>query len=115
VLINLYYNPFDTAQHCLDSDGLDAAKENALTKLLNALNQVLANGATATSQIPVRPDFTGHALCDPAPYVQDTGDPAPFHPTAAGELAIALADEQALQQAQGSPSVTPSVSPGQSG
>ena len=120
MLINLYYNPFDTRQHCLDHDGLDVTKENTLTALLNALNQVLANGATATSQIPVQPDFTGHALCDPDPYVQGVGDPAPFHPTTAGELAIALADEQALRQAQGTPGgsapavpVTPS--PDQSG
>ena len=119
VLINLYYNPFDTTRHCLHSEGLDAAKENTLTRLLNALNQVLASGATATSQIPVQPDFTGHAVCDPAPYVQGVNSPAPFHPTAAGELAIALADEQALQAAQGSPSATPSAvpstGPGQSG
>ncbi|HWG12834.1 MAG TPA: SGNH/GDSL hydrolase family protein [Streptosporangiaceae bacterium] len=115
VLINLYYNPFDTGQHCLDSEGLSPAKENTLTTLLGTLNQVLADGATATSEVTVRPDFTGHALCDPAPYVQGVGAPAPFHPTAAGELAIALADEQALRTAQGS---NPSSSPsgvGQSG
>jgi hypothetical protein len=35
-------------------------------------------------------------------------DRAPLHPTAAGQLAIALADEQALQQAE----TTPGGSPG---
>ncbi|HEY0717078.1 MAG TPA: hypothetical protein VGD68_05640 [Streptosporangiaceae bacterium] len=64
---------------------------------------MLAGGATAPWGVAVRPDFTGHALCDPAPYVQGVGVPAPFHPTAAGELAITLADEQALRAAQGSP------------
>jgi lysophospholipase L1-like esterase len=108
VLINLYYDPFDPGQNCLDSEGLTAAKEKTLTKLLDALNQVLADGATATSEIPVQPDFTGHALCDPGSYVQSVRDPAPFHPTAAGELAIALADEQALQADQGTPSGSPS-------
>ncbi len=111
VLINLYYNPFDPGQGCLNGHGLDAAKEGTLTKLLDALNQVLANGATAASQTPVQPDFTGHALCDPDPYVQGVGDPAPFHPTEAGELAIALADEKALQQVQDSPSGSSSVLP----
>ncbi len=110
VLINLYYNPFDLRQQCLTSEGLDAAKEKALGALLAALNQVLANGATAAAQIPVQPDFTGHALCDPGPYVQGVNDPAPFHPTAAGELAIALADEQAQQQAETYPGATPSGS-----
>jgi len=112
VLINLYYNPFDPRQRCLTGEGLDTAKENALTGLLNALNKVLSNGATAASQIPVQADFTGHALCDPGPYVQGVGDPAPFHPTAAGELAIALADERALQQAETSPGATPALTPG---
>ena len=111
VMINLYYNPFDPRQPCLAGEGLDAAKENALTGLLSALNKVLANGATAASQIPVQPDFTGHALCDPGSYVQGIGDPAPFHPTAAGELAIALADEQALQEAETAPGATPAVTP----
>ena len=69
---------------------------------------MLSAGASATSEITVRPDFTGHALCDPDSYVQGVRDPAPFHPTAAGELAIALADEQALQTDQGAPSGSPS-------
>jgi lysophospholipase L1-like esterase len=112
VLINLYYSPFDQRATCLTGEGLGAAKENALTGLLSALNKVLSNGATAASQIPVQPDFTGHALCDPGSYVQGIGDPAPFHPTTAGELAIALADEQALQQAETAPGSTPaSLSP----
>ncbi len=115
VLINLYYDPFDPAQNCLDTAGLNAAKEKTLSKLLDALNQVLSDGAGATSEITVRPDFTGHALCDPDSYVQGVRDPAPFHPTAAGELAIALADEQALRADQGaSPSSSPS-GVGQSG
>jgi len=47
------------------------------------------------------PPFTGHELCTAHPYVQGPGDPAPLHPTADGELAIALADQQALPTAQG--------------
>jgi hypothetical protein len=44
----------------------------------------------------VRPDFSGHRLCDSGPSVQGLPASAPFHPTAAGEVAVALADEQAL-------------------
>lgn len=109
VLINLYYNPFDTGQSCLDSEGLNAAKEKTLTKLLDALNQVLSDGAGTTSAIAVRPDFTGHALCDPDSYVQGILRAAPFHLTAAGELAIALSDERVLQQAPGTPGSEPST------
>ena len=68
---------------------------------------MLSDGAAATSEITVRPDFTGHALCDPDSYVQGLRDPAPFHPTAAGELAIALADEQALRQGPATPFGSP--------
>jgi lysophospholipase L1-like esterase len=109
VLINLYYNPFDTSQGCLTGHGLDPAKEGTLARLLDALNQVLSNGAAAASVTSVQPDFTGHALCDGDPYVQGVGSPAPFHPTAAGELAIALSDEQALQSGPGASSGSPSA------
>ena len=111
VLVNLYYDPFDTSQHCLDGVGLTPAKEKSLTGLLDALNNVLANGARATGLIAVRPDFTGHALCDPEPYVQGIHARAPFHPTLAGELAIALADGQALEQLLGRATPSPSPSP----
>jgi lysophospholipase L1-like esterase len=110
VLINLYYQPFDLGSQCLDSQGLDPGKEKALIGLLNALNSVLSDGARAASQLPVQPDFTGHGLCDPGPYVQGVKDPAPLHPTAAGQLAIALADEQALQQAENPPGGSPAPS-----
>jgi len=108
VLVNLYYNPFDPGQHCLDGVGLTPSKQKSLTRLLGALNSVLANGARATGLIPVRPDFAGHALCDPVPYVQGLNASAPFHPNLAGELAIALADVQALEQPR--PETGPSAS-----
>ena len=106
VLVNLYYDPFDTSQHCLDKVGLDAAKEESLLALLDALNSVLANGAQAAGLSSVQPDFTGHQLCDPGPYVQGLHASAPFHPTPAGQLAIALADQHDLH-----PGTTPSQQP----
>jgi lysophospholipase L1-like esterase len=113
VLVNLYYNPFDPRQHCLDGVGLTPAKQKSLTRLLGALNSVLANGARASGQIPVRPDFAGHALCDAVPYVQGLTASAPFHPNLAGQLAIALADVRALEQprTQTVPSRSHSASP----
>jgi lysophospholipase L1-like esterase len=96
VVVNLYYDPFDAAKGCLEKEGVSPAKERTVVAQLNALNSVLTQGATASSFTSVRPSFTGHALCDAQPYVQDVDASAPFHPTASGELAIALADEQAL-------------------
>ena len=114
VLVNLYYNPFDTSAHCLDRVGLTPEKENSLIKLLGALNGVLATGARDSGLVAVRPDFAGHALCDAQPYVQGLRGRAPFHPTVAGQLAIALADAQALQRIQetASPPASPGGQPG---
>jgi len=68
-----------------------------LTSRLGTLNAVLAKGATEFRFLSPLPDFTGHQLCTNQPYVQWLGDPAPFHPTALGQLAIALTDQAALR------------------
>jgi len=57
---------------------------------------VLAKGAAQFGFSSPQPDFAGHQLCTPQPYVQGLNDAAPFHPTAAGQLAIALADQAVL-------------------
>ena len=78
--------------------------------MAQTLKEVLAKGAKASAAITVQPDFTGHALCDPDPFVQGLSDPAPFHPTAAGELAIAMADQAALRRHAAAPSPSPGTS-----
>jgi lysophospholipase L1-like esterase len=96
VIINQYYNPFGPEQSCLRPAGLTAAKLAILTSRLATLNAVLAKGAADFGFLSPQPDFTGHQLCTSQPYVQGKGDPAPFHPTALGQLAIALTDQAAL-------------------
>ncbi len=96
IIINRYYSPFGSQLKCLAKTGLTAAKERTLESRLAALNAVLAKGAAQFGFTSVQPDFTGHQLCDQQPYVQGLGDQAPFHPTASGQLAIALADQAAL-------------------
>ena len=81
---------------------------------LATLNAVLARGAAEFGFTSVKPDFTGHQLCTTQPYVQGLGDAAPFHPTAMGQLDIALADQAALNSPHlpGSSAVaTPSATP----
>jgi len=97
VIINQYYDPFGPEQACLGGVGLTPPKLAILTSRLSTLNAVLAKGATEFRFISPLPDFTGHQLCTSQPYVQWLGDPAPFHPTAAGQLAIALTDQAALR------------------
>ena len=96
VIINQYYDPFGPEQNCLNNAGLTPAKLAILTSRLTTLNAVLAKGATEFGFLAPQPDFTGHQLCTSQPYVQWFGDPAPFHPTALGQLAIALTDQAVL-------------------
>jgi lysophospholipase L1-like esterase len=104
VIINRYYNPFGAQPGCLSGDGMTPVNLQTLTSRLATLNQVLAEGAAQFRFSSPQPDFTGHGLCTSQPYVQGLRAPAPFHPTAAGQLAIALADQAALGAG---PSVVP--------
>jgi hypothetical protein len=95
-VINQYYVPFDASQDCLVAMGLTTDKVDSLLQDLQALNDVLANGAQTFGYQTVQPDFAGHELCTDQSYVQGPTDPAPLHPNARGQLVIALADERAL-------------------
>jgi len=97
VIINRYYNPFGSQPGCLAEAGLTPANLQTLTSRLATLNAVLAKGAAQFGFSSPQPDFTGHQLCTSQPYVQGLGAAAPFHPTALGQLAIALADQAALR------------------
>jgi hypothetical protein len=100
VLVNEYYSPFGQDIGCLARYGVTAAKEKVLLSRLGRLNAVLAQGAQTFGFGVTTPPFAGHELCTADPYVQGPNDPAPLHPTADGELAIALADQQALPTVQ---------------
>ena len=101
VLVNEYYLPFGPNIGCLARYGLTPAKERVLLARLGQLNTVLAEGAQTFGFGVADPPFTGHELCTADPYVQGPGDPAPLHPTATGELAIALADQLVLPTLDG--------------
>lgn len=107
IIINRYYDPFGSNVSCITKRGLTAAKVKTIESWLTALNQVLAKGAAQFGYLSPQPTFAGHALCSPVPYVQGLGAAAPFHPTALGQLEIALTDEIALAS-QPSPSASPS-------
>ncbi|MFE2644647.1 SGNH/GDSL hydrolase family protein [Streptomyces nigra] len=77
VLVNEYYDPFGTDVGCLCEEGLSPPKVSVLRSRLAALNSVLRHGAETAGFTSVRPDFTGHGLCSPQPYVQSPTDRAP--------------------------------------
>jgi lysophospholipase L1-like esterase len=111
VLINQYYSPFGPDVGCLQKYGMTPAKVNVLLARLQQLNKVLAQGANLFGFGVAAPRFTGHELCTSDPWVQGPTDPAPLHPNAAGDLAIALADQQAFPLLAPSPVQLPSPSP----
>jgi lysophospholipase L1-like esterase len=111
VLVNEYYSPFGADVGCLQRYGMTPAKVKVLLSRLGQLNKVLAQGAGLFGFGVAVPRFTGHELCAAVPWVQGPSDPAPLHPNAAGELAIALADEQALPLLSPPPVLLPSPSP----
>jgi hypothetical protein len=99
VIINRYYDPFGAYSGCLTRVGFTTANLQTLTSRLDTLNAVLAKGAAQFKFSSPQPDFTGHQLCTAQPYVQGLSAAAPFHPTVLGQLAIALADQAALDPA----------------
>jgi lysophospholipase L1-like esterase len=96
VLVNLYYDPFAGDDRCLTQVHVTSGKLRSMLSRLATLNSVLGHGAEAAGFTTALPDFAGHSVCDPTPYVQGLKAEAPFHPTPAGGLAIALADAHAL-------------------
>jgi hypothetical protein len=96
VIVNEYYDPLPAKPDCPAQPAITAAKSAVLLNRLTTFNNVLAVGAASFGFDAVAPSFAGHELCTPESFVQGPGDNAPLHPNAAGELAIALADERAL-------------------
>ena len=111
VIVNQYYDPFGNDVGCIEGRGLTAAKIKILNTWLTDLNQVLAKGAAQSGFLSVQPSFADHQLCSPQPYVQGLGSAAPFHPTALGQLVIALADQAALARQPAASTPTRSSSP----
>jgi len=111
ILVNEYYSPFGADVGCLQRYGMTPAKVRVLQSRLAQLNKVLQQGANLFGFGVATPRFTGHELCTSDPWVQGPTDPAPLHPNAAGQLAIALADQQAFPLLSPSPVQLPSPSP----
>jgi lysophospholipase L1-like esterase len=89
VILTGYYNPFSPA--CAELQPRITATEIAwLTQQTAALNQTIREVADNHSFVKYAPvHFMGHDICSKSPWVQGLADPAPFHPTAAGQKAIA--------------------------
>jgi lysophospholipase L1-like esterase len=115
VVVTTYYDPLGSTFDCPALQdpqaeaggppgygfGPDPGKDNQDDKVgrkirplrveLARMNAVLQQGAQGFGFTVVQPRFDGHELCTEQPWVQGMRDSAPFHPTAAGELAITAA------------------------
>ena len=123
VIVTAYYDPFGKTFDCpqltdparpnpapsgygfsADPGGGATQDQKIATKIeplrseLAQINAVLGSGAGAFGFTLAQPEFQGHELCSEQPWVQGLSDPAPFHPNAAGELAIAAAALPLLSQ-----------------
>lgn len=89
VIITGYYQPLSTAS-CNDTTGLTASEISWLKGRTNALNSAISGTVAKYSYATFAPvSFAGHELCSSDPWIQNPSQGAPFHPTAAGQAAIA--------------------------
>lgn len=92
VLLNGYYNTYASST-CDDTKNFTAAERTWLRARTADLNQAIRSVLPYFSfaeYVPV--DFTGHELCSSQSWVQGPLATSPFHPTAAGQAAIARAN-----------------------
>ncbi|MBW4061705.1 hypothetical protein HJC99_04010 [Candidatus Saccharibacteria bacterium] len=125
VVVNTMYNPFDPSVACpgivAHVNGqkyqLSRANIDFLLGVRSELNTVLADGAQNHGFIVANPDFSGNALCDKLPYVQDVNSGSgAFHPNQLGALWIAATDLAAVPNwrdiAKGLSKSTPDIAAG---
>jgi lysophospholipase L1-like esterase len=91
VVLTGYYQPFSPA--CIrQQTNVTQAEYTWLRTQMRMLNQTIqetVGNYTFARYAPL--DFSEHRLCTTNPWVQNINDPAPFHPTAQGQRAIANA------------------------
>lgn len=91
VVITGYYTPLSMSCASQQST-LTAAEITWLSSQTAALNTAIQRIAYAYPFVRYAPvSFSGHDLCSAQPWVQTAAAAAPFHPTAAGQQAIAKA------------------------
>ncbi|MDB5186375.1 MAG: hydrolase family protein [Candidatus Saccharibacteria bacterium] len=83
-----YYNPL--SNNCTNAiPTISQAEINWINSEVQLLNQAIQNTVANYSFARFAPvSFSGHELCTPQPWVQGLNDPAPLHPTVAGQQAI---------------------------
>lgn len=96
VIITGYYNP--VSQACTGPiRTLSSGEVNWISGQINKLNQTVQSTAGWFSFAKyAKVDFSGHDICSGRSWIQGVAWPAPFHPSADGQKAIAAAVAQKL-------------------
>ncbi|MEK7152643.1 MAG: SGNH/GDSL hydrolase family protein, partial [Patescibacteria group bacterium] len=93
VLFTGYFTPLSlAAPNCNDTRNITTDEITWLNTQVAALNQQISDAVSwygFATYVPI--DFSGHELCTANSWIQGVQDPAPFHPTAAGQTAMARA------------------------
>ncbi|TAH33743.1 SGNH/GDSL hydrolase family protein [Candidatus Saccharibacteria bacterium] len=96
VIITGYYNP--VSQACTGPiRTLSSGEVNWISGQINKLNRTIQSTTGWYSFAKYAPvDFSGHDICSGRSWIQGVGWPAPFHPSADGQKAMAAAVAQKL-------------------
>jgi hypothetical protein len=111
VVFTTYFDPLPdrsvTFARCPDGAGLGDAQLEFMHQLVRDLNGALTDALTGVAGTRVAdpgPAYAGHRWCDADPWVYGTSilvtnasSTAPFHPTPAGQRAIAAAVLESLR------------------
>lgn len=103
VIITGYYRlfPSNPSTNCSEIAGITQAELAWISQLQDTIDRSLKSVASAynfASFVPI--SFAGHELCTDEPWIQTLGAKAPFHPTEAGQDAVANQILIALKQAR---------------
>lgn len=91
VIVTGYYNPFSLSlTKCNDTNGVTANEASWLSARVDSLNSAISGTIAKYSYGEfARVSFAGHELCSTDSWIQDASSAMPFHPTPAGQEAIA--------------------------
>jgi len=108
VIVTGYYTPFSSSA-CSSTDNLTSSEVSWLRARASSLNMAISGTVGKYSFADYASvSFAGHEICSADSWIQSPTDPMPFHPTAAGQQAIAKAVLAKYTQAEQSPPATPS-------
>jgi lysophospholipase L1-like esterase len=92
-----YYQLFpQTTATCADLTGIDSDEQAWAREMQTSINQMLLEAATQANARFSQADFSGHELCSDDSWVQSITDKRAYHPTEAGQRAIAKSIENTL-------------------